>query len=111
MDGALPATPFPNSSHFGSAAAARDEEFRKQTDYISIVFIHTESARGRARSSVSTRDDVELVPRTRPFDAEQRTQLQYNSSAVRNASVRPSVLSRGKNRWLENVVNSTTPRS
>ena len=30
------------------------EEFRKQTDYISIVFIHTESARGRARSSVST---------------------------------------------------------
>ncbi len=32
----------------------RHEEFRKQTDYISIVFIHTERARGRARSSVST---------------------------------------------------------
>ena len=32
------------------------EEFRKQTDYISIVFIHTESARAGAlvRHSVST---------------------------------------------------------
>ncbi len=37
------------------------EEFRKQTDYISIVFIHTESARAGALVPVSLQTDSSSV--------------------------------------------------